>query len=451
MPAGAAAAVGSERGKGMTQVKDDHVRVNLGYGDEHWELKLPRAHWLGTLRAQPLPANASEDQVVQEALARPVASPPLRELARPGEKVVILVGDMTRLWVRYQVLVDHLLRELEAAGVEDQDILIVSGTGFHREQTREEHRQLVGDQVLGRIPVLDHRATREDELVRLGTTTRGTPVEVNRQVVQADQVILTGGIVYHFLSGYGGGKKAAMPGVCSYGAIMANHKLSLDPSGPGLNPDVRAGKMQGNPLSEDMLEVADSIGIDFILNSVIDEDRHCIAAAVAGDMRAAHERGARVVDQHFGIPIQERADLVIASCGGYPKDIDFYQTYKTVHNVVPALKPGGTGIIISESREGIGNDNFYTIFTDYPDNQAREARLREDYDIASFMGFSEAVWAEQHRFIVVSSLAPEKLRNMNMLPARSLDQALQLATRELPPDYRAYIMPTGATTFPRPV
>lgn len=426
----------------------EKIRAELGYGEKVVELEISPDNLLGILTSEEIEESRKEEEIIKDALGNPVDSPELSRVVSPGEKIVIIINDMTRLWVRHHVFMPYILEELNKAGVSDEDILVISATGAHREQSRDEWKQLVGQEVFDRVKIMDHRASSPEEMTNLGVTSYGTPIEVNREVVEADRVIVTSGIVYHFLAGYGGGKKAVMPGVCSYESIMSNHKLALNPHGSGLNPEVKAGKLNGNPASEDMFEVAKKVGVDFALNVVIDEKSHKIAFASAGDIESSHRLGAEFVDKYFGIETFKEADLVVASCGGYPKDIDLYQTYKTVHNVVPALKPGGVGIILSECREGVGNENFYTIFTQHPDNESREKFLRKEYNIAGFMGFSQAIWAQEYNFIVVSSLPPEKIKNMNMIPAQDLDEALDTARAYLPRDYLAYIMPTGSVTYP---
>jgi nickel-dependent lactate racemase len=418
----------------------------FAYGNGELACRLNPDRILGTLRPKPLPSPDNEEEVVRRAMENPIGSPCLQELVRPGEKVSILIGDMTRLWARYHVMVPVILKELNEAGIPDGDITIVSATGAHRAQTAEEHEMLVGVDVCRRVKVVDHDC-RDAGLVNLGTTSRGTPIRINRLVYEADRIICTSGIVYHFLAGYGGGKKAIMPGVSSFESIMANHKLSLNPLGPGLNPDVCAGKLAGNPLSEDMLEAARLAEADFMVNSIINGEQR-VALAVAGDMVAAHEAGAALIDEYFSVSISELADLVIASCGGYPKDINLYQTYKTAHNMVRAMKPGGVGILLSESCEGIGNDNFRTICTDFPDNDSREQELRTNYEIASFMGYTQLLWAQQNHIIIVSSLSPELVRQMGMIPAANLVEALSIAEGILNKDYNVCLMPTAATTLP---
>lgn len=418
----------------------------LAYGKTDFTFSFDSGKIIAVLRPKALPTPESEEAVVKQAMENPVGSPPLREIVNPGETACVIIGDMTRLWARYSVMVPPILDELNRGGIPDENIIIVSATGSHRGQTAQEHAKLVGEDVMRRVPVFDHNC-HADDLVDYGNTSRGTPVRINPRVAAADRVILTSGIVHHFLAGYGGGKKAIMPGVSSFEGIMANHKLSLNPAGPGLNPDVYAGKLEGNPLSDDMIEAARKVGADFIVNSIVNEEKK-VALAVAGDVVAAHAHGGALVDEYFGVQISQLADLVIASCGGYPKDINFYQTYKTSHNMVRAMKKGGVGILLTESCEGMGNDNFYNICDSFDDNVKREDELRCNYEIASFMGYTQLLWAQENRLIVVSSLPDEQIRNMNMTPAKTLNEALALAREWLGEEYKAYIMPSGSTTFP---
>jgi lactate racemase len=423
--------------------------VELLYGDRTLPLELPDDRVKQVLEAKPLPEPASEEALVREALAHPVDSAPLGELVRRGEKVCIIVGDMTRLWARHHVLVPLILDELNRGGIPDQDIFIVSATGDHREQTPEEHRQLVGAEAYRRVRVYDHQAREKDHLVSLGATSYGTAVSINRRVVEADRVILTGGIVYHFLAGWGGGKKAIIPGVAGYDTIMKNHSLAFNrEEGTGLNPVVCAGLIDGNPCSDDMVQGASLVGPDFLVNTIINEEVHRIARVVAGNFVTAFKAGCEYVNDHFGVSLDAPAELVIASCGGYPKDINFYQSYKTIYNSHFALKKGGTLLLVSESREGIGSGDFAEVFTAYPNNREREAALRREYTIGGHMGYHTAVVAEENDLLVITDLPDETVRRMGMIPIKTLDEGLTYIKKKhggIPP---ATIMPHGGTTLP---
>ena len=202
----------------------------LAYGETYFTFSFDPEKIIAVLRPKTLPSPESEEAVVKQAMENPVGSPRLREIVKSGETACVNIGDMTRLWARYSVMVPHILDELNRGGIPDENIIIVSATGSHRGQTVEEHAKLVGEDVMRRVPVFDHNC-HADDLVDYGSTSRGTPVRINPRVAAADRVILTSGIVHHFLAGYGGGKKAIMPGVSSFEGIMANHKLSLNQIG----------------------------------------------------------------------------------------------------------------------------------------------------------------------------------------------------------------------------
>ncbi len=422
----------------------------LPYGDGEYPLELSGGEVKNVLEGIPLPVAESEEEEVARALEAPIDSAPLSELVKEGEKVCIIVGDMTRLWVRHHVLLPPIVDALNRAGVPDRDIFIVSATGDHREQSPEEHRQIAGEEMCARFPVYDHRARAEEELVFLGHTAFGTPVSLNRRVVEADRVILTGGIVYHFLAGWGGGKKAVLPGISGFETIMKNHSLAFHPEpGRGIDERVRAGVLDGNPCSEDMVQGTSLLGPDFLVNSIINEEAHRTAKVVAGSYLTAFNRGCGYADAHFGVTIDEPAELVIASCGGFPKDINFYQTYKTIYNAHFALREGGTMILLSESREGMGNDDFASIFHDYTSNPEREAALRKQFTIGGYMGYHSAVIAEKNDLLVLTEMEDAAVRAMGMTPMVSLEEGLEFVRQKhgaIPP---CYVMPHGGTTLPR--
>ncbi len=423
--------------------------LELSYGEKKLSLEYPDSKVKQIIEAKPLPVPASEEDLVREALAHPIDSAPLSQLVKPGETACVIVGDMTRAWARYHVLMPFILDELNKGGIPDRDIFIISATGDHRAQTPEEHAILVGKDVYRRVEVFDHRARDEDSLVYLGTTTRGNRVLVNKRVAEADRVVITSGIVYHFLAGWGGGKKAIIPGVAAKETIMKNHSLAFNPDGLGLNPLVCSGKIDGNPLSDDMVQGASLVSPDFLVNTVINEEVHKIAKVVAGNYITAHREGCSFVDSHFKVDIEDQAELVIASCGGYPKDINLYQTYKTLYNSSFALQKGGTLILLSESREGLGNPEFAAILKEYSDSAAREAALRRDYSIGGHMGYHTAFLAEQNDILLISDLPEADVLLTGFKPVRSLAEALAFVEKKhggLPP---AYIMPRGGATLPR--
>ncbi|MGM0689321.1 MAG: nickel-dependent lactate racemase [Bacillota bacterium] len=423
--------------------------TKLPYGGQDLDFQIPDNKVIKVLLAKPLPELLPEAALVQEALANPIDSAPLGDIVRSGESACIIVGDTTRLFARHEIIVPPILNELNRGGIPDANILIVSAAGDHRIQTAEEHCRLVGNEAFNRVQVIDHRARDHKNMTFLGTTAYGTPVRINKKVLEANRIILTGSIVYHFLAGWGGGKKAVLPGVAGYETITKNHSLAFHPEqGKGLNPAVCAARTSGNPCSEDMLQGAEFVKPDFLVNTIINDVTHKIAYVLAGNYITAHEKGCRLVNDHYGISIAGKAELVIASCGGYPKDINFYQTYKTIYNAHFALKKGGTLLLLSESREGFGNDDFESILKDYCDNRARENSLRQKYTIGGHMGYHTSLLAEENNIIILTDLPAEEVRQIGITAVDSLDEGIRLIKGkhgDIPP---AYIMPFGGSTLP---
>ena len=308
----------------------------------------------------------------------------------------------------------------------------------------------MGPQVHARVPVYDHCAHDRKELLYLGDTDSGTPVWLNRKAAEADRVVLTGGIVYHFLAGWGGGKKALLPGVAGYETIMKNHSLAFNRCGePGLNPAVRAGRMEGNPCSEDMSHGAALLGPDSLVSCVVDDRKGRIARVFAGDYIEAHREGCRFVEEYFGAKIDRQLELVIASAGGYPKDIDLYQSYKAIYNAAGALKRGGTLLLLSECREGMGNRDFERMLLDFSSPSEREAELRRGYTIGGHQAYHTSLLAQEYDILLYSSLPPGAAAAAGMRPVHSLKEALSFIRRKHGPEPQFYLMPRAATVLPR--
>lgn len=419
----------------------------LAYGKEQLSFNLPAEIKVEEIEAKPSQPIVDVEAAIRFALANPLGTAPLADLVKPGEKVVIIVSDITRLWIRTDLLLPVILSVLNEAGIPDEDIAIVTATGDHRPQTREEHLAICGEEVLKRIPIFDHDC-HADDLVDLGCSSQGTSIKVNRRVYEADRVILTGGIAYHLLAGFGGGRKSIAPGVCGYETIQQNHGLALKGVGvSGLNPNIETGKMAGNPVAEDMLEIAQKVGADFIVNVVVNEKKEFVYIA-AGKMRQAHLAGCRVVEKIFGIEIKKKADLVIVSSGGYPKDIQLYQSIKALDNSAYAVRDGGVIILVSECSDGIGSQPFYEFFG-HGEVEDMNAVLNANFTMPAFVSLRTASICRKSTVILISSLPDEVVKNVKMIPAHSPAEAIQLAYQYLygQPD-SVYLMPHGGNTFP---
>lgn len=420
----------------------------LSYGRRNIEFTLPAEHLLRLLTGNRNGNKKSEPEIIKEALAHPIASPRLGEIVQPGEKICLVISDITRSWQKQSLFLPYLVGELNEAGIPDADIRFLCAVGSHRQQTEAEHRLLLGKELADRFTVTDHDCRNQANLVYLGETSFGTPVWINRLAVESDRIVLTGAAVYHDMVGWGGGKKSILPGIAGYETIMANHKLSLSPvKGEGTHPNVRSGNIEGNPLHADMLEAADMVKPSFLLNVVMDEAGD-IGGAVAGDYVEAHSAARRMVGLTDGVPIDARADLIVASAGGFPKDIDLYQASKAISNSKEALQPGGTLILLAECGEGLGDAELASIITDFDDNLARERELRRSFTIAKYTGFLITEAAAKYRIILVSNLDPIIPAKAGLQTAPSLAAALALARETLPKNYKTYVIPLAANVLP---
>ena len=321
---------------------------SFGFGNKTVEMALPAAQIIHEIEGRPSAVVADAPQAVREALRNPIGTPPLRELVKPGETVAIVASDVTRAWVRADIFLPILLDELNAAGIPDRDIFIMVALGAHRPHTDAENQAVYGAEVCRRVRIFQHDAKDKAGLVFCGVTTRGVETWINKKVKEADRIIITGGIVYHLMAGFGGGRKAIMPGVSGYETIQANHRFCLNAEvGGGINPHCVSGRTEGNDMHEDQMEITAFLDPDLLLNVVLAPDGN-FAGFFAGHWRKAWEAGCRMVERIYGIPISAQADLVVSSAGGFPKDINLYQGSKALVNAYLATKPGGAAICFME-------------------------------------------------------------------------------------------------------
>lgn len=421
--------------------------MNLGYGKGEVNLSLPQGLTLKGVLEPPEALSRPEEEVIRESLANPIDSPRLRDIVSAGETVCIVVSDVTRAWQRMAVYLPFVVEELMAGGVREEDISFLTATGTHRAQTEEEHRMLLGD-LVDRFRVVDHDCTDDDSLVNLGMTSRGTPLKVNRMVTQCDRLIITGAVTYHVMAGWGGGRKSILPGVASYDAIQANHALALKPS-PDTGRDMRCrcANLEDNALHLDMEEACQMVSPDFAFNVVIGGDGR-IAAAVSGHWRSSHLRGTELVNGLNGVTVEDRADVVVASAGGYPKDMVLYQSAKTVFNSAEAVKDGGTLVVVARCQEGAGSDECLEILTEYPDQIEREKALRDRFSIPRYVGYLLTEQAARVNLVLVSDMNQTDLEGSGIVAVSTAEEAMTEVEKRHPQGGSVYIIPHGGAVFP---
>lgn len=422
---------------------------SFGLGDEHMEISLPTEKVIYEIEGRPAQAITNVKKAVQEVLRNPIGTPALTEIVNKGDKVCIIVSDITRAWVKFDQFLPILLDELNAGGVSDKDICIVISLGTHRPHTKAEDELVCGKEVCNRVKIYQPDHLDDEQLVYLGETKRKTPVYLNKHVVNADKVIITGGIVYHLMGGFGGGRKSIMPGVSGDKTIQTNHCLALhEIVGQGCNPLCKSGNITDNPLHDDMTEAAAFAKPAFLLNAVFTPEGD-FAEFFAGHWIKAWEAGCKKVAEIYGIPIGQQADLVIASAGGFPKDINLYQGSKTLVNAYLAAKQGGVIICFLECRDIYEPAEFSGWF-DNTDMLEFEKKLRQGFTIPGFIAYKIASSARQFTVIVVTKEENrEFIQRAGMIPATNADEAMSIAKEKLgAKDYDIIVMGHGANTVP---
>jgi len=384
-------------------------------------------------------------QAIDKALEEPIDSPPLGTLLQKGDAVAIVVSDLTR-YTGANLFLPPLIRHITRRGIPDKKISVVFALGIHRPMTSDEQKDVVGDEIAARFAMENHAAKDEASLAALGTTAKGTPIAINRRVAEADKVILTGTIGYHYLAGFGGGRKSIIPGVASYDSCVATHLLVLDPTKPGRHPQVRTGNLTGNPMHEDMMEAFKVLPPAFLFNTVLSPD-HAILSLAAGSGEAAFYEGCRFLDRCCKIPLVEKADIVIASCGGFPKDINFIQAHKTLEYALNALRPGGVMILVAACTEGLGHPDF-AFWLRFQDPLEMEAELRTHFQINGQTAYATLLKARSARILLLSELPDAIVHALSMTPVHSFAEALSEAYRLAPANPSLYVIPHGSLVLP---
>ena len=397
---------------------------NLPFGKEKIKLELPEEQVAGVLvsHAHEYKAPKSEAELVADALANPIGSPKLSDLAKGKKNCVIISSDHTRP-VPSHVIMPQLLAELRK-GNPDIDITILIATGMHRATTKEELIAKYGKEIAEHEKFVIHVSRNDEDMVSVGTLPSGGDCRINKVAANADLLISEGFIEPHFFAGMSGGRKSVLPGIASKVTVLANHCSEFINS-----PHARTGILQGNPIHEDMLYAAKAAKLAFICNVVIDADKKVIAA-FAGDREKAHYAGADFEMKLAGVkPVP--ADIVITTNGGYPLDQNIYQSVKGMTAAEATCKEGGVIIDVSSCSDGHGGEDFYN-------NLKNAESIQKAMDEILARGRNETVfdqWEAQilmrmllkFTIIMVTEAPQQMVEDMHMKYVASVDDALALS------------------------
>ena len=394
-----------------------------------------------------LKAEGSEDDIVRRAMAQPIGSPRLAELARGKKTCTVIVSDHTRP-VPSKHILPFLLAELRE-GNPDIDITLLIATGFHRPTTHEELVSKVGEKIANEEKFVCHDSQDDGANVDIGVLPSGARLVIDRVAAETELLVAEGFIEPHFFAGFSGGRKSVLPGVCSKVTVLGNHCSKFIDS-----PYARTGILEGNPLHTDMVAAARMAKLAYIVNVVIDEEKR-VAAAFAGDPIQAHETGCAFLKGYCRVKPREKGDIVITSNGGAPLDQNVYQSVKGLTAAEAAAKEGAVLIICSRCNDGTGGEGFYRALRDCASPQALQEEILQipmdqtKPDQWEFQILSRMMCA--HRIIFVSDPAMQAtLEEMKLEYAPDLDTALDRAYADRGPDAHLVVIPNGISVIVEP-
>jgi len=412
------------------------MKVSFNYGYNSMAVDIPDKNYMGTLSPKDIKEIEDPINEVRRALTHPIGSKKLKELISSQDRVIILVSDVSRPSPS-SILLPPILAELKEAGVKNDQINIVFGLGIHRKQTEEEKKRLVGGEVYNQVKCIDHDI---DNCEKIGITKRGNEVFIFKEILKADFIIATGNLEFHYFAGYSGGAKALAPGVCGRKTIANNHKHFLEPG-------AKAGKIENNPIREEIEEIGEMVGIDFMVNAVLNSHKK-IVKVVAGEVTKAHREGTKCINDMFRVEIDELADIVITSPGGYPKDIDLYQTHKAMENASLAVKNGGIMIVAGECKDGLGEGKFAEALNGKLSPQELIEELKTNFILGRHKVSRIAKIHLESEIYLVSNLADEVKKKLFIKNFRSLEEAFSEAIKTQREKAKVLAMPYGISTLP---
>jgi lactate racemase len=415
------------------------MRVRLEYGRTGLEVELPDDRPVRTLAYKNAPPLVDPAGEVARVMEHPTGSPPLSQIARGRKDACIVICDITRP-VPNEMILTPMLATLEAAGIPRDAVTILVATGLHRPSTPAEHVEMLGQHIVDHYKIVDHRGQDLESHAYLGESPRGVPIWIDRHYVEADLKITTGLIEPHLMAGFSGGRKLICPGIAALETIKVWH-------GPDFleHPQADCGILEGNPVHEENTWIAQKVGCDFIVNTVIDAQRRPLKW-VAGDMIAAFHEGVDFVRNVVTDTVPEPVDVVVTSSAGYPLDTTFYQAVKGLTGALPIVKEGGTIILAASLSEGIGSPQFCRLFEENATLEGFVERiLGKDYFVMDQWQLEELAKVRRKAKVklITDGLPAEAIDRLFVESAPSVEQAVAASLAEYGPGATLAVIPKG--------
>ena len=406
-------------------LKYGHSRIPFKYEENCFDV-------LGTT----IESKTLSDAEIGQKLDSPIDSSQLEEIVNPGESVLIVVPDATRQTACGQI-VNLVVRRLIANGTVPFEISIIFATGIHRKVTDAERSSILTPFIAQRIKTFHHDPRDLMQIIRLGETSGGIPIELNRALTEHDHVILVGGVSFHYFAGFTGGRKLICPGLASAKTVSDTHKLAFDCETRSRRDGVDTGLLDGNAVNEAFMEAVAKINPVFAISTIVDDAGRAVDL-FCGNWKQSHRAACDAYAAEHTIKITEKRDLVIVSCGGFPHDINMIQAHKALETASHACNKGGTIVLLAECADGLGRDDFLNWF-DAENSEALAANLCKKYQVNGQTAWSLLTKTERYEVRIITELNSASTAKMRL---KKTDISEIMTLIEAAPN--GYIVPGGA-------
>ena len=403
-------------------------------------MNIPSENIIDILEMKKIPANENPYQLVKEKLNSSIGTEPLSKLIdkKNPKNLVIIISDFTRPFP-YKKLLKVLVEEIFLTNIKKGQIRFVIANGTHRKMTENEIRSHYGDWVVDNFRFENHNC-HADDLVFYGKMKSGNELCINKTVANADFLITIGVIVPHYFAGFSGGRKSILPGVCGYETIRVNHSnIIFD--------NAKLGRLKNNPIHLEMCEAAHEDGIDFCVTMLVN-NKDELVECFAGDIDKVFQTGVEYFKRNHSVKFTQLSDVVFVSAGGYPKDIDLNLSRKCINNVIDLTKRGGTIVLVAECIDGVGQAEMEKILLSVKSLDGLFAIKKEDIQVDEHRAFGIAKCLKKADILFVSSMNPEKVKKLFLIPMKSLKDCVNFIVKKHSKDHKSYIVPDGLKFFP---
>jgi len=381
-----------------------------------------------------------KEKEIENALRNPLGTVPLAEKVRKSDKVVVAVDNQTGRSTA-ELLVKSLIQELTSAGVQESDITVLLACGTRREPTQDDVSRLLGRELAGLKHVCHN--PQKSPLTSLGRSSLDSEILVNKLFAEADFKIVTGDVEFHHAAGYRGGCGTVLPGLAGADTVVRNRSRFLDPR-------ARPGILSDNPVHKEREEAANMVGVDFAFNVVLDS-RGEVAAAFAGDIHQVLQEAGKVVEEIYRVPIERKCEIVVASAGGYPRDVSLYESLGALRNAMEGLEDGGVAVLVAECAEGEGNTTFRHWMEKYRSRDEIEADLREKFDPGGYGAYLVLSALERAKVALVSTMPKTMVSEIfKMRGFDTASDALSYAVRVKGRESKVLAIPNASSTLVEP-